>query len=285
MIHLDAATVLAQWAVGILAMLWVTTRGRQVSLGYGWLLRGLGVMLGAGSIAVSVITEPVPVRDAATAAMMIAAAVTLVISVQRRRAGVQGQRDQIVQRQAKTFERTGIERIYKGPDRDAAEFPPILDVIAPALGFVGLVAAGVDAGGPAALAIARTLVGAVFFGTISDSMLLGHWYLVQPGLARKPLLEMVHITLWVWPVEVALLLVPTGMVSVINGTIDDQYGGMLGWMWICCAVSTVVLVYVTKLALRERYYSAVMAATGLTYLAILTGFGTDLIARALLGGV
>jgi hypothetical protein len=39
---------------------------------------------------------------------------------------------------------------------------------------------------------------------------------------------------------------------------------------------------VTWLALRERYYSAVMAATGLLYLAILTAFGTDLIARAVL---
>ena len=33
---------------------------------------------------------------------------------------------------------------------------------------------------------------------------------------------------------------------------------------------------------KERYYSAVMAATGLLYLAILTAFGTDLVARAVL---
>jgi hypothetical protein len=38
----------------------------------------------------------------------------------------------------------------------------------------------------------------------------------------------------------------------------------------------------TWVALKERYYSAVMAATGLLYLAILTAFGTDLIARAVL---
>ena len=35
-------------------------------------------------------------------------------------------------------------------------------------------------------------------------------------------------------------------------------------------------------ALEERSYSAVMAATGLLYLAILTAFGTDLVARAVL---
>jgi hypothetical protein len=51
---------------------------------------------------------------------------------------------------------------------------------------------------------------------------------------------------------------------------------------VACAVTTIALLGVTWLALRERYYSAVMAATGLLYLAILTAFGTDLIARAVL---
>ena len=113
-------------------------------------------------------------------------------------------------------------------------------------------------------------------------MLLGHWYLVQPGLARGPLLELVRWSGWLWVPEVVLLLVPTGMVSVINGTIDDSYNGLLGWFWIACAVTTIGLVIVTRLALKERAYSAVMAATGLLYLAILTAFGIDLVARALL---
>jgi hypothetical protein len=47
-------------------------------------------------------------------------------------------------------------------------------------------------------------------------------------------------------------------------------------------VLTIGLVGLTWAALRERYYSAVMAATGLLYLAILTAFGTDLVARAVL---
>jgi hypothetical protein len=79
-----------------------------------------------------------------------------------------------------------------------------------------------------------------------------------------------------------MLLVPTGMVSVLNGTIDDGWGGVLGWFWVACALTTIILVGVTKAALKERQYSAVMAATGLLYLAILTAFGTDLIARAIL---
>ena len=119
-------------------------------------------------------------------------------------------------------------------------------------------------------------------GITVGGMLLGHWYLTQPGLPRAPLEEQVTWLGRIWPVEVVLLLVPPGMVSALNGTIDDGYNGMLGWFWVACAVTTIGLVVVTKLALREKYYSAVMAATGLLYLAILTAFGTDLVARAIL---
>jgi transposase len=173
------------------------------------------------------------------------------------------------------------ERSFDGA---AKEFPPALDLVAPLIGFVGLVAAGWAAGGNHALAIARTLVGALFLGAVSDAMLLGHWYLVQPGLSRRPIHELNDWLLRIWPFELALLLVPTGMVDVVTGRVDDNYNGMLGWFWIACAISTGVLAVVTRAALKERFYSAVMAATGLLYLAILTAFGTDLVARAILAG-
>jgi hypothetical protein len=156
--------------------------------------------------------------------------------------------------------------------------PIWLDLLAPAIGVVGLV--GATVGHP--LDMARTLIGAAFLGCVSDAMLLGHWYLVQPKLGRAPLNELNRWLVIIWPFEIAALLWPTGMVSVINGSIDDGYGGMLGWFWIACAVATLALAIVTIAALKERAYSAVMAATGLLYLAILTAFGTDLVARALL---
>jgi hypothetical protein len=298
-IRLDAATVLLQWAGGGLAFLWVTTRRREVGIGYGWLLRAVYIVMAVGSVAAGLAIDPVPVRDAAAAGTAVAATVALVVSVVRRRAGVAGERERIERREARVeamvgsaagYERTGIERRSDGrdrPDPSVPEFPPVLDLVAPAIALVGLVAAGVAAaeGGDSAdamLSVARTIAGAAFLGAITDAMLLGHWYLVQPGLARRPLLELVRAVAIVWPVEVLLLLVPIGMVSVWNGTIDDGYGGMLGWFWAACAVTTIVLVFVTRAALRERAYSAVMAATGLLYLAILTAFGTDLVARAVL---
>ena len=282
MIRLDAATVLLQWATGGLLFLWVTTRRREVGIGYGWLLRGTYLLLAVAAVVVGAVIEPVPVRDAFAVLTALAAAVAFVVSVARRKAGVRGQEELADARSARVAAMTGIER-HAGPkDTTGPEFPPVLDLIAPVLGFVGLVVAAFDAGGNEALGLLRILVGAAFLGAVTDAMLLGHWYLVQPGLSRGPLLELVRWTLWIAPIEIVAMLLPTGMVSVWNGSIDDGYNGILGWFWAVCAGGTIALCIVTRAALKERYYSAVMAATGLLYLAILTAFGTDLVARAVL---
>ena len=243
MIRLDAATVLLQWATGGLFFLWFTTRKHEIGAGYGWLLRGSFAALAAGAAAAGFAVDAVWVRDVASIAVVVVSVGTL-----RRR-------------------------------------NPRWDLVAPVVGAVGLVAAAVsaaDGAGDTAVSLARVAVGTVFLGAVSDAMLLGHWYLVQPGLPRSILGELVTALRWITPVEVAVLLLPTGMISVIVGSVDDGWGGMLGWFWIACAVTTVVLTEVTRAALRERSYSAVMAATGLLYLAILTAFGTDLVARAVL---
>ena len=286
MIRLAAATVLLQWATGGLLFLWVSTRRREVGVGYGWLLRVVYAVLAVGAAAVGGILDPVPVRDAAAAGVGGAATLALAVSIVRRKAGVAGERA----RRERKAARVAVMAGATDPDRDRppestavrAEFPPALDLIAPVIGVAGLVAAGMAAGGPDGLAVARTLAGALFLGAVSDAMLLGHWYLVQPGLGRAPLLELNRWLALTWPVEVGLLLWPTGMLSVLSGTVDDGWDGILGWFWVACAVTTLVLTAVTRAALRERAYSAVMAATGLLYLAILTAFGTDLVARAVL---
>ena len=82
----------------------------------------------------------------------------------------------------------------------------------------------------------------------------------------------------------ALVLLASGGRTWLTGTVDDGWDGVLGWMWLGCAISTIVLCAVTRAALKERQYSAVMAATGLLYLAILTAFGMDLVPRAVLAG-
>ena len=282
MIRLDAATVLLQWATGGLLFLWVTTRRREVGIGYGWLLRAVYGVLALAAAGVGLLVEVVAVRDLAAVGVAAAAGVALAVSIVRRKAGVAGERARKERRAARVAVMAGQRTGGEAPDTEMREFPPGLDLVAPTIGLVGLLAAGAAAGGPDALAVARTLAGAVFLGAVSDAMLLVHWYLVQPGLGRGPLLELNRWLALTWPLEVGLLLWPTGMLSVLSGSVDDGWGGTLGWFWVACAVTTLVLTAVTRAALRERAYSAVMAATGLLYLAILTAFGTDLVARAVL---
>ena len=285
MIRLEAATVLLQWAVGGMAFCWFTTRRREVGLGYGWLLRGTYGALAAAAALVALSVRTHAVRDVAAAATAVACGAVLAVSVARKGAGVRGREAEHDRRSARVATMTGIAREARQPQRTATrEFPPALDLVPVAIGAVGLVAASVGTGGPVGLALLRTFAGAAFLGAVTDAMLLGHWYLVQPGLPRRLLHELVDAVGFVWPVEVLALLLPTGMVSVWTGAVDDGWNGTLGWFWAACAVTTIVLVAVTKAALRERQYSAVMAATGLLYLAILTAFGTDLVGRAVLAG-
>jgi hypothetical protein len=293
---LDLASVLAQWAVGGLAFLWVTTRRREVSLGYGWLLRGVYGGLALLALLAELRSDETgaahAVFVAGMAATVLAAAVALLVSVLRRGAGVSGHRAARARREARVAAMVEpgdggagagvMEPGDGGAGAGGREFPPGLDLVAPAVGAVGLLGAAGVVGGAYALTAARLLVGAAFLGVVTDAMLLGHWYLTQPGLTREPLRELVKAAAIVWPLEVLVLCLPPGMLSVLAGDVGDGYGGLLGWMWVVCAFTTIGLIVVTWLALRERAYSAVMAATGLLYLAILTAFGTDLVARALL---
>ena len=287
-ISLDAATVLLQWATGGMLFCWFTTRRRIASLGYGWLLTGVYFCFAAGALAAGLALDTVPVREASSIGVMIGCAVALAVSVRRKSAGVSGEREEFDRRSERVAAMTGIERpADSGPltektEPTGPEFPPILDLLPVAFGTVGLIAAALNAGGNTWVALARTLVGAAFLGALSDSMLLGHWYLTQPGLPRRLINEIVNALAWLWPLELLVMLLPTGMIAVLTGQVDDGWGGLLGWMWVTCAVSTIVLIFVTKAALKERYYSAVMAATGFLYLAILMGFGMDIVARAVL---
>ncbi|MEZ5266170.1 MAG: hypothetical protein R2755_31265 [Acidimicrobiales bacterium] len=175
---------------------------------------------------------------------------------------------------------TGIDRDVQTFDR-AAGVPTGARSVAPVIGVVGLLFAAFAAGGPWGTAVLRMLSGGVpGSGHRCDAArpLVSGAAGVGQGLLR----ELVRWCAYTWPVELVVLLLPTGMLSVLSGSIDDGYGGLLGWFWVACTVATIALVAVTWAALKERQYSAVMAATGLLYLAILTAFGQDLVARAVL---
>jgi len=105
------------------------------------------------------------------------------------------------------------------------------------------------------------VAGSVALGGITSTMLLGHWFLVDPTLPRWALRR---LDLWAGAGLILSLLAGWS-----NGAVPYQ-GGPLGWTLAILALVSAALVTGTWFALGERGYSGVMAATGLSYLGMAT---------------
>lgn len=137
------------------------------------------------------------------------------------------------------------------------------------LGSLGLVVEASFLGGPL-LAIS----GALALGGVTGEMALGHWYLVDPRLPRWALRSLAILA-------IAGLLFDSG--GVWLGVGFPAGGGQLAF-WVLAATSVLLMVAVLG-ALRYPAYSGVMAATGLSYLAVLTTLGAVFVGRALAVGL
>lgn len=110
-------------------------------------------------------------------------------------------------------------------------------------------------------------------GGVTGEMLLGHWYLVDPRLPRSALRNLAIAGIGGLIAE-GLLLLWLGL---------GFSGGAIGF-WVLLVTSVVLMVAVIA-ALRYPAYSGVMAATGLSYLALLTTLGAVFVGRAVVAGL
>ena len=116
-------------------------------------------------------------------------------------------------------------------------------------------------------------VAAVTLGGVTGEMMLAHWYLVDPRLPRAALRNLAWVGIGGLVAEAALQLwLGIGFT-----------GGAIGF-WILLVTSVTLMVGVIG-ALRYPAYSGVMAATGLSYLALLTTLGAVFVGRALVAGL
>ncbi len=134
------------------------------------------------------------------------------------------------------------------------------------------------------LAWMRGIAGAGILAAVTNIGILGRWYLRRPGLDRDAIIETARGGIALMILFVGLVFIPTGMWSVFNGSIDDGFGGLLGWFWVASTVTMIGLSIMVDRALHEPYDGAVMTATGISYLVVLTALGSDLIPRLVLPG-
>lgn len=116
-----------------------------------------------------------------------------------------------------------------------------------------------------------TVTGALALGATMCEMLLGHWYLVDPTLPREPLRRLAGV-------GVGGLLIDTGLVLAAVG---PETATVLRWSHLGLGSMSVLLMVGVWFSLNEKGYPAVMAATGLSYLAILTSLGAVAVGRVM----
>jgi hypothetical protein len=125
-------------------------------------------------------------------------------------------------------------------------------------------------------AVAAT--GALALGGATGEMLLGHWFLVDPTLPRWALKRLAAIGVAGLVLDAAglVLLAP---VAVLGGF------GLTNLVYLGLLVSSIVLMVLVWFALDQPAYSGVMAATGLSYLAVLTSLACVFLGRAIGSGL
>ncbi len=118
-------------------------------------------------------------------------------------------------------------------------------------------------------AISATLA----LGGVTSEMMLAHWYLIDPRLPRSILKTLG-----------AAGLAGIAADSVVLAVVGLPSGGATLAYWALMATSFVLMAAAIA-ALRYPAYSGVMAATGLSYLAVLTTLGGVFLGRVLVAGV
>lgn len=160
----------------------------------------------------------------------------------------------------------------------------VAGVVASVVGFAAArtppVAAGALAVGALAFAMAAwidspigpVVSGAVLVGGITSEMMLGHWYLVDPRLPRWALYRLAAAGAVGLVVDAAII-----STRLLSGGLRAD--AVFVWAYVALATMTGLLVAGVWFSLREPRYTGVMAATGLSYLAVLTSLGVVVVGR------
>ena len=151
----------------------------------------------------------------------------------------------------------------------AARKPPAAAGLLGASGVLLLLGAS----GPGLTLTAVT--GAAALGGITGEMLLGHWYLVSPRMPRQALRRLALTG----GIGVAL---DTAAVFAVGSPLAGSTAASAALL--ALGGMSVLLMAGVWFSLDQPSYSGVMAATGLSYLAVLTCLGSVALGRALAGG-
>ncbi len=129
------------------------------------------------------------------------------------------------------------------------------------------------------LAFFRLLAGAAFLGSVLDALLLGHWYLTDRKLTRVPIDRAVALVLVGVVLEAAAIVLGGFGPAPAGVEFNPILIGTAPWIAIGMVVVTGLVGVLARATLKGDRSSAVQAATGFFYLAVLTSLTGELAAK------
>lgn len=141
--------------------------------------------------------------------------------------------------------------------------------------LVPMAIAGLEAPAIAALQLAG---GAALLGSVTIGLLLGHWYLTDRKLTRRPIDR--ATTVMLASIGLAAIAIVAGGFEATEDTNPAinpllTAGALAPWIALGMVASTLLIGVLVKATLRGERASAVQSATGFFYLAVVTAFTAE----------
>jgi hypothetical protein len=127
------------------------------------------------------------------------------------------------------------------------------------------------------LALFQLAAGAALLGASTDGLLLGHWYLTDRKLPRRPI-DRVTTILLASVGAAAVAVISAGFSGVETSTSINPLltvGALAPWIALGMVAATALIAGFIKAVLKGERASAVQSATGFYYLAVVTAFTAE----------
>jgi hypothetical protein len=127
------------------------------------------------------------------------------------------------------------------------------------------------------VALFQLAAGAALLGAATDGLLLGHWYLTDRKLPRRPIGRMTTVLL-VSVCVAAIAVISAGFSGVeTSASINPLLtaGALAPWIALGMVMATALIAALVKAVLNGERASAVQSATGFYYLAVVTAFTAE----------
>ncbi|MDQ3940928.1 MAG: hypothetical protein M3238_06240 [Actinomycetota bacterium] len=178
---------------------------------------------------------------------------------------------------------------YLGVQYSRTDVPgAVVGVAGAAAGVVALAGSGaLLRGWPSLLAAAELLSGMVLLGAVTNGMLLGHWYLNQPGLQPWALARLTDLALYAVIASGVLGLLAAGRLA--GASTEGAVLGLPGFgasfsvvffiAWLAILALTGAVAWMARRCVKIR---SIQSATGLFYVALLTAGVSEFLVRYLM---